>query len=209
MSDLWKRWREHHKENGFAPEKICEDGIVDESLYGESSVKLLFVMKDANKWPGGDLKHLLKSGMQFQTWHTVARWATGALGGFPDFDTIQHDGALMHNSLKRIAAINLKKQSGAGVADIGIVGFFAGTDKELIKEQVLEIAPNVIIACGTFEFLTLIFDGEIPNTPYAQAYKIKNGDFWVIRFRHPNRADNRLSYDELKRAFEDIQSQAS
>jgi hypothetical protein len=106
--NIWSKWEDHYREIGLNPDDICKDGIINESHYQGASSKLLFILRETNDY-AKDLRELLKNGPKYQMWHTVARWASGLLRDFPDYEEIdKYD--IMTESIKQIACINLKKK---------------------------------------------------------------------------------------------------
>lgn len=198
---IWSKWESHYKNLEIEPGRICRDGIVNEEEWGNSDIKVLFIMKEVNDWEGGDLKNLLKNGPKYQMWHTVARWAAGIQRGFPDFLEIDNWDS-MKESTKKIASINLKKTSGGSSANMSIINAYAKMDKELLREQIFLIKPNIIIAGGTFENLIWLLDLDVdPDSPYKKPCLDKLTSAWVVPWVHPSRVNNKDTYDELKSIF--------
>lgn len=171
MDDLWARWRAFYEEHGIRASQICVDGIVDPARFAAAPKRILFVLREVNDWPGGDLRPFLAAGPRYQTWHNVARWAAGLLDGWPPYDVVDRFDR-MHDALRQIAAINLKKTTGGSVADLSVVNAFAAHDRELLVEQIERIGPQIIVACGTFATLAprpRSCPGQIPD-------RVRGGD---------------------------------
>lgn len=193
---LWERWERHYDETRIDSKRICKDGIFDvEKFRAPHNPHILFVLKEVNKFKKGDLRMMLKEGPAFQMWHTIARWSAGLIYKFPEYDEI---GKYMKESLSRVAAINLKKASGEAIADMSIINAYAYNDKKFLIEQINQIGPNIIIACGTFDILIWLLNLAInPNKMREPIYDNKLCA-WVIPFVHPSRADNKKTYNDLK-----------
>ncbi len=195
------KWEKHYQKLGIKTDAICRDGIFDEEEWENVNKKVLFIMKEVNNWEGGDLKTLFKDGPKYQMWHTISRWAGGILNDFPEFEEIDKWPAKKAN-IKKIASINLKKISGGPSSDMSVVNAYAYTDKELLLEQIDEIQPQIIVACGTFDSVIWLLDLKVnPDKPrecpvFEEARKIL-----VIPWVHPGRVDNRKTYKELKELF--------
>ncbi len=85
-------------------------------------------------------------------WHTVARWSAGILNDFPKYEEIDKYDTYKE-WLSKIATVNLKKASGGSTADMAVINAYCYRDRELLLEQIIEIAPNIVVACGTIDVL--------------------------------------------------------
>ena len=195
MDDLWGRWAQHYPERGIDPGRICRDGIAVPERFAAAPHRVLFVLREVNDWEGGDLRTLLAAGPRYQTWHTVGRWAAGLLHGFPNYEEVDR-WDVMHDALRSIASINLKKASGGASADSAVVSAYAFQDRDLLREQIEAIAPQTIVACGTTEVLVWLLglpvDAEKPHAPVRTHDELR-----VIPWVHPARCDNRKTYHRL------------
>ena len=198
MEDLWQRWGAHYKSVGLDATQICKDGIILPEKYKDEKRKLLFVLKDSNDYPKGDLSVYLENGPVGQTWHTLARWAAGILTGFKQpYESIDQY-TVMTDSIQKIAAINLKKYTGEAVANMSAVYAFAYHDRELLRDQIQAIAPTMIIACGVFDPLVWLLDVKLdPRHPHSKIGTSRDG-IPVIPWMHPGRKDNIKTYEQLR-----------
>jgi len=208
------KWEKHYHKLGIDTSAICRDGVFDKEEWKNVNKKILFIMKEVNKWKGGDLKTLFKDGPKYQMWHTISRWAGGILNNFPKYEEIDEWSARKAN-IKKIASINLKKTSGEAFSNMSIINAYAHTDKELLLEQIDEIQPEIIVACGTFDSVIWLLDLKVnPDRIYLDKinpdklsrYPVfeKSRNIWVIPWVHPCRVDNRKTYDKLKDLFAKI-----
>jgi hypothetical protein len=201
---LWSDWQKHYERIGISPEGICQDGIIDIATYNKAKVKILFILKDVNDWPSGDLRDMLKKGPVDQIWHAVARWASGLLLGFPSFSSIDTK-QIMTQSIQSVAVINLKKYSGYSSIGPRILNAFAKNDHKLLLAQINMIKPDLIIACGTFDPLIWLLDLDVdPLDPWAKPVIAKRLSAWVVPFRHPTMVNNRITYSSLKKLCNSI-----
>ena len=199
MSDIWARWESHYKSIDINPKEICRDGILNPEAYHQASKKLLFVMKEVNNYQNRDLRDLLANGPRFQMWHSVARWAAGVLGDFPAYKTIDNYDS-MKTALKQVATLNLKKTSGGSSADFSVINAYAFLDRDLLLEQIEAIAPEIIIACGTFDSLVWLLNLKLnPDSPKNKPAYDDRRQISVVPFRHPARVNNSDTYNELKK----------
>ena len=179
------------------PERICKDGIIDSNGFHKAKPKILFIMKDVNDFEGGDLPEWLKEGPRYM-WHTIARWSAGVLNEFPPYEKIS-DKEILEESLKKIAAINLKKASGKATVAPEVVNAYAHQDRELLLEQIDSIAPDLIISCGVMDQLIWLLDLKVnPEKPSNEPIKDTARKVCIVPFRHPARAGGKETYNKLK-----------
>jgi len=201
MTDIWDQWTEHYLRLGIEPARICRDGIIDEHLFEQAERKVLFVMKETDDFQG-DLREFLKDGPKTQMWHATARWAAGLLGDFPPFDKIDNEQA-MRRSLTSIATINLKKASGGAQADMQKVNAYAQQDKQLLRKQISDIGPDVVVACGTFDIMIWLLGlNVVCDDPRRKP--VDHDGMMIIPWRHPNRVPNRETYEKLRELWSEI-----
>lgn len=110
MEDLFIKWQKARPEyNNFN-----EDGIINKEYWENmaSSKKILFILKETNGLEGS-LTSFLKNGgssTYYRTWNNIARWAEIIISG-TYLDKISRQQ--LHDSLQKVAAINIKKQAGS------------------------------------------------------------------------------------------------
>ena len=198
MERIWTRRHTHYESLGIEPNRICADGIADSAKFARASHRILVVMREVNDYAGGDVRELLRSGPRYQVWHTVARWTAGILNGFPEYPAVDRLDA-MRAALQSIASINLKKTSGGATADLATINAYAHNDRHLLCEQIAEIDPTIIVACGTFDQLVWLLELKVdPDAPRRSPTFTPNGRHLVLPWIHPGRASNRSSYEQLR-----------
>lgn len=198
--DIWGRWKAHYRRKGLRPDRFWMDGIINKDLYRKTHPRILFVMKEPNASKGGDLRTLFQDGPRYQAWHTIGRWAAGILGGFPPYGKV-NDYETIKNAFARIATINLKKACGGSQSDGPVISAYAHHDRDLLLEQIEQIRPELLIACGTMEQVIWLLDLDVnPDAPWEpRLIKDKIRGMSVLPWRHPTRADNRSTYGELRK----------
>lgn len=154
---LFDAWPSRH-------ESFVRDGIVDEGEYARSRVKLLFILKEVNDLGGGgwDLRAFLRDGGRGPTWNTVTRWVEGIerLPYIVPWDELESvDNNRRSRLLRKIAAVNLKKEPGAGIADYDQLREATQRDRRLIADQLSLYAPDYVICCGS-HVTDLLFAAE-------------------------------------------------
>jgi len=199
--ELWQEWEEHYSKLGIDKKRICRDGIINMEAYSTASMKILFIMRDVNKWEGGDLREMLKNGPKYQMWHVVARWTAGILNNFPPFTDIDNYET-MKDAIIKIATINLKKASGGPSSNMSVINAYAFQDCSLLREQIEAINPNIVMACGTFDILIWLLELKVnPDEPNSDPVYDEQRKIWVVPFRHPARVNNESTYSELNSIF--------
>ena len=144
---LFAEWKT--KRLGFRP-----DGIVDETKYLSSSIKILFILKELNKCDDDfDLREFLKKGGRPETWDNITRWTKGIRHLKDDLTWDIELKEITENSrikyLKSIAAMNIKKIPGGHTADNKSLWQVATEDSRRIDEQFHLYQPNIAICCGS------------------------------------------------------------
>jgi len=189
---LFARWKQERPEYA----SFNEDGVVNPEQWEWTSPKIVFVLRDTNEL-NGDLREFLKGGGDGDTWNNIVRWAEVLL--FNKYST-RLDKDYCAKILSSICAINLKKESGKGKANLKKIKEAAERDKHFIKEQLDLYQPDIVIACGhdsapTASILMNIyedFDSKWLNfngLDYYFTNKInKTKPICVISMPHPNRA---------------------
>lgn len=143
--ELFQRWR---TERGYG--RFIKDGVFDEGTWRRQTVRLTFILKEAN-WPGGDgdlrwnLVHE-PDPRNWRTWNNVARWTKALLEGGAYPGRVSAEERV--EWLKRVSFLNLKKVGGGPVNDVKALWSFAHNDAELIREQLSLYGPDIIVCCG-------------------------------------------------------------
>lgn len=134
-------------------EGFVADGLVDEGSYLESSLRLMFVLKEVNDPGGGywDLRQFIREGGRRQTWDNITRWVKG-IRSLPldlKWDEISEiSAAQRRDALMSICAINLKKSPGGHTTDNQRLCEVSNKDKTFICRQFALYEADVVIGCG-------------------------------------------------------------
>lgn len=152
----WDDWKSRnlHKNQNF-----IEDGAVDINKWAQEETKILFLMKEAY---GGisDLRtYLLRKSAKgtfgkAATFYNVLQWADAIRkvndsGLIPDFD--KYTRAL--TDIDRLAIVNIKKSNGGNSSTKRNLKAYVNSDWDLLEEQILNLKPNFIVCCGTFDLI--------------------------------------------------------
>lgn len=184
--ELFSRWRQ---------ERVClvEDGVVCESSYLNSPMKICFVLKEVNDPEGGgwDLRKFLLKGGRPRTWNNITRWihAIRHLEFVPNWSEYENVSAEFRVELLRsICAFNLKKSPGSHTTHRASFDQAVTADKSFIKEQFSFYDPDLTICCGTgWAFRNSIELNDVPLKETSRGIKWFNLESGkpVIMFSHP------------------------
>lgn len=186
---LFDEW--HKNREGFV-----SDGLVDETSYLESGLKLMFVLKEVNDPGGGnwDLREFLREGGRPQTWDNITRWVAGIRSlpsevkwnGLSEITEVQR-----RDTLKSICAINLKKSPGGHTTDNQSLWGVSNEDRDFIRRQFAIYDSDVVICCGsvTTDLLYSLVDfGSNPSwmmTTRGIWYHEYMPKKYVVAYAHP------------------------
>lgn len=215
--DLFARWR---SERDYYP--FVEDGVFDENLWNEKKPKITFVLKDPN-WSGGsgDLRENLRdypSGNHWKTWDNIARWTQALLEGGKF-----HEARFSHEErwalLRRVSAINIKKEGGGGSVPDSVIRKYAKRDWIFLQEQLRLYLPDIIVCCGPVVGRALFRDILPPAGFPVQDWE--DGGEWkgfytrlpkkerlipVLCFRHPQLRCSKETVPVLFRQIKDVRA---
>ena len=194
--------------------EFVSDGIVDEQAYGASTPKLLFVLKEVNDIGGGgwDLRSFIRDGGRAQTWDNVTRWVEG-IRNLPSeirWNALADvDAARRRETLRSIAAVNLKKSPGGPTADGLLLAEESRKDSDYINRQFSLYESEFTICCGTSDlFHSLIkFPNDVnwQQTSRGIWYHEPYLNRYVVAYSHPEaRCSSCLLYYGIVDAIREI-----
>lgn len=191
MNGIWKEFEEHYKKFSIDPKDILKDGIVDDNEFRKTRPRILFVLKEINKWPSSNLKGILYK----SPWPTIAYCTLGILNRFPEYSDLGSVDLRAYTS--KVAVICLKKKKGKRLSEISVISAYAHQDRNLLREQVYTMDPNLIIAVNTVNELIWLLDLQVnPETLYTDPIRFENG--WVIPLKHFSETNIKEAYEELE-----------
>jgi len=185
LNTLFGKWKKRYGSNeGFAP-----DGIINEDLFEKATIKILFLTKEPNnpKQDLGDFREWWQEEMKYAFTLRVAEWAYGFLHNFPTYDSMWEHPEKVHEALKNIAFMNIKKSGGTGNSHENTILEYLQRDADLIQKQIEIIAPEIVITGISWKSVrnTLFPDITWQNSGYAIAIGKTNG-MKIIDFYHPS-----------------------
>lgn len=169
------------------------DGVVSETDYLASALKLCFVLKEVNDIDGGDwdLRQFVHGGGRWQTWDNVTRWVK-CLRNL-DHELRWEDLAKIsledrQQTLRSICAMNLKKSPGGHTTERASFAPVVVEDKLFIQKQYALYNPDITICCGTvwdFRGALDFNDCEIFQTSRGIQWFLNKDNRPVIIYSHP------------------------
>ena len=175
---------------------FISDGLIDESEYFNSNIKLLFVHREANvsKNENWDLREFLKLGVSTKTWDNITRWTIGLRNldkklNWSELESIT--SKQRKKVLKSICSINLKKSCDEIFTDNNKLLEIVNQEREYLNEQFSLYSPDIIICCG---FITCeIFKSQIRFKRKLNWYMTDRGIYYceyepgklLISYCHP------------------------
>lgn len=189
---LWTKWRAAYGSDGA---RIVRDGIGEPDSFERSKKRLLFVLREPHGWDGADMRDQLRQGVKYAVWRRIAEWAAAILLDYPPFNDIC-DTSIQDAALRQIAVINVKKLPGGSSASQWEIDDHAFRHRDLLRHQIDVIAPNVIVACGTFGVMRWILEDNIAAVS-DDFCKLSDGAT-LLGWRHPaQRGPKRERYESF------------
>jgi hypothetical protein len=154
----------------------------------------VFVLKDSNDWPGHSLSEAMVPPIRMMI--MVARWACGLLNDFPPFESADQSEN-RDSALRQVAAMNLKKAAGGPAADSNAIAAFARQDAAFLHRQLADLAPEILVACGTWDALLALLSDPPKSTGKKCVIRDPRYGALVVPMRHPTMASARKTYATL------------
>ena len=157
MQSIFEAYEEKYRNRTSC---LIQDGIVDPDHYAG----ILFLLKEAySREPGRrtwDLCGHLADYGPWKMWHRVAKWTDGLLNTTADHlepycKDMEYDRA--NALLRKIAVVNVKKVDGKPESDGEDLERFAREDADLLRRQIREAKPRIIVCGNTFAYLQTVF----------------------------------------------------
>lgn len=214
MFDKWRTCFPIEMQSTFIP-----DGIVDESGWNCSKIKILYLLKEVNGGTDWDEREYLANytcvgAYNSQTINTLIRWQYGIAHSVADetWDEIYRktdNKNIQRDMLSEIGLVNLKKIAGGGIVDWKNFDYYfaSETNRTFLKEQLGLYAPDIVICGGTAYYLNLLY--EIDNNDWLETSRgvryLRRDNTVYIDFCHPNnRGPKNMIYYGLVDALQEI-----
>ena len=182
---------------------IVYDGIVNSEEYHSSSLKLLWILKEANSpddsdWDMRDalfdLKNENGSGLKYGWSNTFTPIVYTTYGIFNSLQWENIDSFHNHQNiidvLRKIAYINVKKVPGKSSSNWNEIKSYYDKNKNALHEQIALIHPQIIIFGFTLDFFDDDFMSEFGNLHESKENDLlhiyENCDYLLLHAYHPN-----------------------
>lgn len=164
LDALMFRWKEAHRDKGW--QNFIYDGAVNTAMYESSTPKICFFLKEA--YSKGDdtswsLTDWLNDGAMTRMWGSVAEWSYGIMHTtktfIPPKPVLSTSEKTMQ--LRSSAIVNVKKSNGQVQSDYDDLLRYVIEDKELLKEELEILNPDVIVCGNNSSLLRVLFGARI------------------------------------------------
>jgi hypothetical protein len=205
---LFAEWKKK-----YAISLFCKDGIIDkEKFESKGNLKVLFVLKDVHVDQRGrahhqkngfiDMRQYVTEDGEGKTWSPLGVWTMGLLTDIDEYDYSLDANAVRKEYLPHVAFLNIKKEAGEASVSNKTIIMHAKNQGCYIREQIKDINPDLIIACGdvVYESLTIhVFSDHIQEQKldfegmpekYGECVYVEvNGKYIpIVHYRHPNQS---------------------
>ena len=139
------------------------DGVVNEKIYCNASLKILWILKEVNDEDDYNQREVFDYKIKIETrgegwWRTldpIIYISYSLLNNFMNWEKMYYitEQPEMINILKQIAYINLNKETGGSVSNNNALRTAYNKYKEIIRLQINIANPDIIIGGNTLQFL--------------------------------------------------------
>ncbi len=206
LNALFARWE---ASNPGYKGRFVKDGIINDTLYKNQRIKLLFISKEPNDLTqqAWDFREWWKQEIKYRFAHRIYQWAFGVLNDFPPLEKSDSNQDKL-STLGSIAFMNLKKVAGGASADPVEISAAVSSDRACILDEIRIINPDIIIGgLGATDIWRSLFDG----IEFTRCYDIliaRHGNHKIIDFYHPSyRAPRAMSYSLLQNIVQSVEFQ--
>lgn len=201
LDELFDLWENRHLSGNY--HHFIRDGIVDESwwLQEQRVPKICFFLKEARTQEKHyDLTDDLRAREPWRLWQRVAIWTQAIQAAF-SCERAYDDEKLKlksHTAIKQISVVNVKKSDGKNTSNDKDLLDFAERDKDLLKQELELINPDIIVCGYTYQFLSMVLDDELEAGKRQDTMYCFWKDKLIIDYYHPAcHYPNRVNYYAL------------
>lgn len=162
-------YESHFRQRGLTQYTL--DGAINSKGWNASTVRILFLLKENYGYKEYDVMSLqdYAHGWLDANNKTYVRSATLAAAiqigiqrccplSQDELNNTMQDRSLLHTTLNKIAVVNIKKHSGESTSNDAEIRVESGLNSSLLKAQITELSPTIIVAGGTVCWHSLIHD---------------------------------------------------
>ena len=147
------------------------DGAINPEKWAASKVRVLFLLKEihgyqgcgivrisneAHGWLNAKNRTYLKS-VPLAAAIEIALKRNSPLS-LAEINSVASNSELLHATLEKMAVVNIKKHSGCSTSNDSEIRDESRMNSSLLKAQIRELAPTIIVAGGTVCWHSLIYD---------------------------------------------------
>ncbi len=183
--------------------RLVKDGIIDDETFVKSPFRILVVLKEVNL--GDNTEEIRPINKIFQKWITRRKvdnnWGktyNRLILGVNSIVTGEYNPSVQESliSFRHCAVVNVNKFGGGAQSKIKTLKAHYGVQKDILRAQLDEINPNIVICGGTYDIIhpllkekynianlkKVYFDKTIPKKSFWM------GDQLIIKYFHPGYA---------------------
>lgn len=166
--------------DGLQNEKnVMKDGAICIERYAQSKLRVMWILKQNIDYEFSDYSDQLLQNLDkvtsSPTWRRLAHASHGLLTGLNDFDAVKEQGRRgCLESIISTAIVNVNKELGGSRSTDSSVHEGYAIYKDLVKEQIEALAPDVIVVCmvGTNENLKPVVESIYKDYTGEAEFKI-------------------------------------
>jgi hypothetical protein len=186
------------------------DGVTDFSTFESSSMKILWILKEANQDPEkgphkDDLTNYHRNVTTYKNWRRtykmIIKTSYGLLNN-KNYEDIPNEG-IISDVMSQIAYINVKKTGGTSKSSYYVILNAYRENKAILLEQIEAIEPEIIINASGIEELSNTL--AISEWKQVEAFKVaKAENAIIIHVFHPNQRqiNHPTYYGLIKKSIE-------
>lgn len=164
--------------------------------------KFVFFLKEArtDQESGYNLVKDLYEHEPWKLWQKVAIWTQAIQSAFSGEQVYNEEKIKLksHHAIKQIAVVNVKKSDGLKESNNNDLEFFAEQDKNMLKEELEIINPDIIVCGYTLRLLETVLGDELESDKTRDTMYGFWKDKLVIDYYHPAcYYPNRVNYYAL------------
>jgi len=207
-------YENHFRQRGLTQYTL--DGEINTNQWNASAVRILFLLKENYGYQEYEVIKLQEYAHRWladnnKTYVKISTLAAAIQIGLQrhsplsqdELNGISQNRDLLHSTLDKIAVVNIKKHSGESTSDNAEIRIESGLNSSLLKTQITELSPTIIVAGGTVCWHSLIYDIGLYAASDCQKFEtvICNGTVLCNSYHPAARKKVQFDIDRLHRAI--------